>query len=133
MCWRSQTSPWTHHSAQERYRPGQRPWDPRPATWTPPGTRTSATSPSRPASRAPMPAATQTHRRSDFTIFDNNTLEYLVQCFGPGFALDPHATGFMYLDPIPHSACGSGSRRVKSTKIERQNGAKRQKIHHEKS
>jgi hypothetical protein len=37
---------------------------------------------------------------------------------------DPHLFGFL--------ECGSGSRSVKSAKVERKNGVERKKIHHKK-
>jgi hypothetical protein len=43
---------------------------------------------------------------------------------------DPNSIGF--LDPDPHSECGSGSRSVKLSKTEVKNEAERQKIHHKK-
>jgi hypothetical protein len=67
----------------------------------------------------------------------------LMQC-GSGSAFDPHSIGF--LDPDPHSECGSGFRMririqnadpdpggVKSANTEEKTEPKRQKIHHKKS
>jgi hypothetical protein len=61
-------------------------------------------------------------------IFDHT---YCKKTFAVGVSdPDPHSIDF--LDPDPHSKCRSGSRSVKSAKIERKTGAKTQKMHHKK-